>query len=177
MVIDVYIFHFINGFAGRWMPLDYLGIFFARYFEYVLLLSLLISLAVNFKRYWRMVVEALVASVFVRFILVSFFYWLHFRARPFVNNDVNLLVAYDSAKTALPSGHASFYFALSTIIYAYNKKAGILFYVGSFMIVLGRVFVGIHWPSDILAGGVLGVVMGLVLNALFKKINLLKNEN
>jgi len=177
MVIDIYIFHIINGFAGRWMTLDYLGIFFARYFEYILLLSLLISLVANFKKYWRMVIEALIASIFVRFILAGVFYWLHFRARPFVHNSVNLLIDYDASKTSLPSGHASFYFALSTIIYAYNKRAGILFYVGSFMIVLGRVFVGIHWPSDILAGAIFGILMGLVLNKLFKKIKLLKYEN
>ncbi|MCX6719619.1 MAG: phosphatase PAP2 family protein, partial [Candidatus Staskawiczbacteria bacterium] len=66
-------------------------------------------------------------------------------------------------------GHASFYFALSTIVYYYNKKLGIFFYVCSIFIVLSRIFAGVHWPSDILAGAILGVLIGWALNKLFRK--------
>ena len=174
--LDLYIFNIINGFAGRWPGVDFIGIFFGKYFEYILLVGLVIALLKNFKKYWRMVVEALVAGVFVRFALVEIIRRVYFRPRPFVYHHVNLLIPYSAEEASFPSGHASFYFALSTIIYGYNKKAGILFYIGSFLIVLGRVFVGIHYPADILGGAVLGVVMGLILNKLFKKISL-KNEN
>lgn len=175
--LDLYLFNVINGFAGRWPGLDFIGIFFAKYFEYVLLVCLLIALAKNFKKYWRMVAEALVAAVFVRFVMAEIIRRVYFRPRPFVYNHVNLLIPHSASEASFPSGHASFYFALSTIIYGYNKKAGILFYIGSFFMVISRVFVGIHWPSDILAGAVLGIVMGLVLNLLFKKVNLSKSGN
>lgn len=168
MVLDVELFNFINGFAGRWPWLDAIGIFFAVWAGYILLFSLAVFLWVDFKKYWRPITEALVAALFVRFILVEFFHWFHFRLRPFVLHNIHLLIPYDSQQTAFPSGHASFYFALSTIIYMYNKKAGIVFYTVSFFIVLARVFVGVHWPSDILAGALVGVVMGLVLNKIFK---------
>ncbi len=174
MKIDLIIFNWINGLAGKWQLLDALGIFFAKYFEYVLLALLVLFLAVNFRKYWRMVAQAVLAAFFVRFVLVNIFYLLHFRARPFANGYVESLVAYDSLRTAFPSGHASFYFALATIIYGYNKKAGIAFYIGSFLIVLARIFVGLHWPSDILAGAVLGILMGWVLNKVFKIIHPLK---
>ncbi len=172
MILDLEIFNFINGFAGRWPWLDALGIFCAVYLGYVLLFCLAVFLVKDFKKYWRMVLGALAAALFVRFVLVQSFYLLKFRLRPFVNNNhVNFLISYDPHATAFPSGHASFYFALSTIIYRYHKKAGILFYLASFFIVLGRVFVGVHWPSDVVAGAVVGIVMGLILNKLFRKIN------
>lgn len=169
--IDLYLFNIINGLAGTWPGLDFLGIFFAEYFEYFLLFCLLLFLLKDVKKYWRMVAEALVAAVFVRFVMAEIIRRIYFRPRPFVYHHVNLFISYSAKEASFPSGHASFYFALSTIIYGYHKKAGIVFYCGSALIVISRVFVGIHWPSDILAGAVLGIVMGLVLNSVFKKIH------
>lgn len=171
MNIDLYFFSFINGLAGRWPWLDWAGIFLAKYFEYVLLFCLVLFLAKDFKKYWRMVAEAFIAAIFVRFVLAEIIRRIWFRPRPFVDNHVNLLIPHNANEASFPSGHASFYFALSTIIYTYNKKAGILFYIASFLISFARIFVGIHWPSDILAGAVIGTAMGLILNKLFKKIN------
>lgn len=170
MELDLYLFSIMNGIVGKWVWLDTIGIFFARYFEYFLLAFLLILLARNFRKYWRMTAEAFVAAVFVRFVLVEIIRRVFFRPRPFVYNQINLLVSHSANEPSFPSGHASFYFALSTIIYGYNKRLGILFYISSFLIVVSRIFVGIHWPSDIVAGAILGIAMGLILNKLFKRI-------
>lgn len=169
MNLDLYIFNLINWFAGKWAWLDYLGMFFAQYFEYFLWLCLLLFLVVSFKKYWRMVLEAVIAAVLTRFVLTAIIRWLWFRPRPFVALNFIPLINQSAKEASFPSGHASFYFALSTIVYCYNKKAGILFYIGSFLIVIARVFVGIHWPLDILAGAVLGVLTGWILNWLFRK--------
>jgi len=118
-----------------------------------------------------MIVESLIAAIIVRFVIVEIARLLWFRARPFVDHSVHLLLPSQSPQEAsFPSAHASFYFALSTIVYLYNKKLGIFFYIVSFLIVIARVFTGVHWPSDVLAGAVLGIAMGLVLNKIFKKI-------
>lgn len=166
--MDWYLFQLINQFALRFFWLDSLGIFFAGYFEFVLLFALLVFLAVRFQKYWKMAVEAMLSAVLVRLVIVNIIRWIWHRPRPFVEHKVNLLLQHADAG-AFPSGHAAFYFAIATIVFLYNKKAGILFFIASFLISLGRVFVGIHWPADILAGAAVGILSGLLIYKLSKK--------
>ncbi|MDP2741722.1 MAG: phosphatase PAP2 family protein [bacterium] len=170
MNLDLYILNLINGLAGKWTGLDYLAIFFAEYFEYFLLLLLFLFFILRVKKYWKIVFISLSSAVISRFVVAEIIRFLWFRPRPFVENSVNLLINHDPTESSFPSGHASFYFALSTAIYFYNKKLGILFYIGTFLIVISRVFVGIHWPSDILAGALLGIFIGWLTNRVFKRI-------
>src|SRR3989344_3105578 len=135
MNVDLYFFNLINSLALKWYWLDFIGFIIAKYSEYVLVVILVLFLAINFKKYWRMILEAVAAAVFTRFVLAEIIRWLWFKPRPFVTNSVNLLLDYDAKKASFPSGHAVFYFTLSTIVYFYNKKIGIVFYIASSIIV------------------------------------------
>lgn len=183
MNIDLTIFNVIHNLAGRNALLDWLGVFCAEYLGYVLILFLfayafykMVSNQKNqkqsaweiYKNNFKMVVEALVAAGFTRFVLAEIIRKLMFRARPFVQLNLQPLINQSPLEASFPSGHATFFFALSTIVYFYNKKMGVWFYIASILIVLGRVFVGIHWPSDILAGAILGILVGWALNYLFR---------
>jgi len=159
---DYFIFNGVNQFTLKWSWLDTLGIFFAKYLGYLLILCLLLFLAINFRKYCKMVVLALVSAGISRFVIVGFIRWLWQRPRPFIGNDVNLLLTHNAA--SFPSGHAAFFFGLSTIVFFHHKKIGILFFIASFLIGLARVFVGIHWPSDILAGVVIGIFSGWLVH-------------
>lgn len=168
--MDRIIFNFINQYAGEWQVLDYLAIFFAKYFEYVLLFILLVFFVRKFRKNFPIMLQAIFAAIISRFVMANIIRGLWFRARPFVQHNVNLLFSYDAGEASFPSGHASFYFALSTIIYFYNKRLGIGFFIGSFLICLARIFSGIHWPSDILAGILVGIITALIVHASFKFI-------
>ncbi len=149
--------------------MDGMAIFFAKYFEYILILVLLLFLVKNLKKYWPMVVQAFSAAILSRFVITNIIRWLWQRPRPFVENHVNLLLNYNPTEPSFPSGHAAFYFAIATIVYFYNKKAGIIFFVASFLISIARVFSGIHWPSDILAGALVGIFSGWLIILLSRK--------
>jgi len=164
--MDLFLFQQINQFANKWLWLDTLGIYLAEYFEYVVVFCLLLFL-LKLKKYWKMVFQAIISAVLARFVIVELIRWLWPRPRPFVENNVNSLLIHNTA--AFPSGHAAFFFALSTIVYFYNKKIGILFFLASFLICLARVFTGIHWPLDILAGAVIGVLSGWLIHKISKK--------
>lgn len=167
--MDLLLFQKVNQFASRWLCLDTLAIFFAKYFEYVLILCLLFFLIRNLKKYWPMILQAFLAAILARFVIVEIIRYFLPKSRPFVENHVNLLIPYNQYESSFPSGHAAFYFALSTVVYSYNKKAGSLFFLASFLIVLSRVFVGIHWPSDIIVGALIGIFSGWLIIILSRK--------
>lgn len=164
---DFYIFQKINQFAGNWHWLDLTSIFFAKYVGYILIFLLFLFLLKNWKKYWRMVFWAFFSAVLSKFIICELIRFIWKRPRPFVENSVHLLLSH-SPTPSFPSDHAAFYFALSTIVYFYNKKAGTLFLVASFFIGLARIFCGLHWPLDILGGAVIGVFSGWISFSLSK---------
>lgn len=169
MSLDLYLFGTINELAGKHLWLDTLGIFFAQYFEYVLIVSLAVFLLLNFRKYVFMVLESLFAAVLAKEIFVDIIRQLIPKTRPFVENQVNLLIEHPITPT-FPSAHAAFYFALSTIIFFYNKKAGLLFLISAFLISIARVFAGVHWPLDIFIGALIGIISALIVSKVAKKL-------
>jgi undecaprenyl-diphosphatase len=167
-MFDYLVFEKINSLAGKYPVLDAMAIFFAKYFDYFLIFIVFLFLLKNFKKYWRPVVKTVSAGVLARLGFTEIIRFFYKRPRPFVENKVNLLFNHSSS-SSFPSGHAAFYFAVSIIIYSYNKKAGYLFFIASFLISLSRVFVGIHWPSDILGGAIVGIISGIIILKLFSK--------
>lgn len=85
--------------------------------------------------------------------------WLSPAARPFValSDIVPLIKVSDSS--AFPSGHAAFFFALGIAVYSLDRRLGQWLIAGAALISAARVMAGVHWPSDILAGLVLALVV------------------
>ncbi|MFH1424033.1 MAG: phosphatase PAP2 family protein [Candidatus Nealsonbacteria bacterium] len=162
--MDYFIFQQINGLAGRSVCLDSLGIFFAEYLIYILGGAALLLFRKNLRR----IIWAGLAVVLAKFGIAELIRLFWLRPRPFVENNVNLLVEV-AAKPSFPSGHASVCFALSFVVYHYHKKAGIAFFAASFLISIARVFVGVHWPLDILGGAVVGILAGWIIIKISQK--------
>ncbi|MBI2626368.1 MAG: phosphatase PAP2 family protein [Candidatus Nealsonbacteria bacterium] len=159
--MDYILFQKINSLAGKWAYLDATGIFFAKYLGYIL--AVLVFLL--FWRKWKIIFQVFLAAIIARLGIVELIRWLWEGPRPFVENNVNLLLEH-SDSGSFPSGHAAFSFALSTVVYFYNKKVGALAFAASFLISISRVFAGIHWPSDILAGALVGIFSGWLVKIL-----------
>ncbi len=89
--------------------------------------------------------------------------------RPFVLFDeVNPLFVHGNLDS-FPSGHAMFFATLATSLFFVNKKLGIFFAFIALVVGLSRVISGVHFPIDILAGYISGIIIGLFFNYIFKK--------
>lgn len=156
--MNLYLFQKINGLVGQYFLLDNVAIFFAKYLGY----GLAVLLVVLFYKNYKIIFQAFLAAVIARFFFVELIRWFWPINRPFVENNVLLLIEH-AANGSFPSGHAAFFFALSTVIYFYNRKIGALFLGASFLIALARIFVGVHWPADILAGASIGILSACLI--------------
>ena len=63
---------------------------------------------------------------------------------------------------SFPSAHASSSFACATAMTRVAPEAAVLFLLAA-VISLGRPYLGMHYPSDVLAGAALGVAVGLAV--------------
>ena len=146
--------------------MDAIIIFFGQYFGYILVG--LLALFLLKKRYTRLVLEMLVAAILSRGIITEAIRFFFPQDRPFVENGATPLIEH-AASSSFPSGHASLFFALGTVLYFYNKKAGILFLLASAAIGIARVAAGLHWPIDIIAGALIGIGSGWIVVKLSHK--------
>lgn len=161
MELDIQLFYLLNNLAGQSPFLDGIIVFCASYLAYLLIvvfLALVFFSAYSNREKWELLIVAGIASIIARFGITELIRFFYHRPRPFlVLPDVHALFT-DSA-WSFPSGHATFFFALSTAVYLYNKKWGIWFFIATVFITLGRVISGVHYPSDILGGAAIGIVV------------------
>lgn len=159
--LDLRLFQLINGWAGRVAWLDELMRLLIN--DYLIPTAIsLILLALWFdgplpgrRQNQQAVVRAALAVGLANSVVRLYDVWF-FRARPFTDHDVTLLF-YRPTVSAFPSVPATTAFAFAAAVWPYNRRAGIVLFVMAGLWGFARVFGGVHWPSDIVAGAVVGI--------------------
>lgn len=99
------------------------------------------------------------------------------RARPcHLDETVELLVKRPSSFSC-PSTHSAWAFAAATSILLYFRKTGIGVMVVAALIGFSRMYLFVHFPTDVLFGAVLGIVLALVTVKIQKLVNKKINRN
>ena len=84
------------------------------------------------------------------------------RSRPcWINTDFNLLIA-NPKDYSFPSGHALSSTIAATVITLYRKKWGIIVIPITALMAFSRLYLYVHFPTDILGGIVRGIIIGYV---------------
>lgn len=91
------------------------------------------------------------------------------RSRPcWIDHTVNMLISVP-ADYSFPSGHTMSSFAAAAVIMHTDKKWGIAAYILAFLIAFSRLYLYVHFPTDVIAGAVIGTAIGLAVCAAFRK--------
>jgi undecaprenyl-diphosphatase len=62
---------------------------------------------------------------------------------------------------SLPSLHASNFFAMAAVAWAAGRRLGIAAVAVAAVVALSRVYLGVHWPTDVIAGAAWGTACGI----------------
>ena len=88
------------------------------------------------------------------------------RPRPCqIDTAFPLLVSRPSS-SSFPSTHSAWAFGGATAIFLQHKKAGIAAYVAAVLIGFSRLYLFLHFPTDVLFGALMGVALGFVADRL-----------
>jgi undecaprenyl-diphosphatase len=152
------VFQFIHQLAGRHIVLDYLGIFFAQYLPYFLVAAFLVLAYYQYgwRRKLYVFAEGAIAVIISRGLVTEIIRLFIHVPRPFSFYNFTPLIP--EAGWGFPSGHAAWFFALSLTVYYVNKKWGWWFFGLSVLMGIARIYVGVHWPLDIIGGAIVGLL-------------------
>lgn len=184
MGLDIKLLYFLNDFTGQSRLFDVLVVFLASYLQYFIIVTFLLMLyfSASLKgKKIRVLGVTIIAAIVARLGVTELIRFFYHRPRPFIDHQLRVLVSEN--RWSFPSGHSAFFFAMATAIYLYNKKWGVGFFVAAVLINVSRVIAGVHYPSDILGGLVVGILTAYVVFYLLEskkiknKINSLINHN
>lgn len=176
--IDSDLFLFLNGLhAERW---DTVMIAITHMWVWIPLYLLLIYWAVRQygKRCWwvfvALAVVVLCSDQLSAHVCKPFFQ----RLRPCFNPDfqgiIHLPKGLAGGKYGFVSSHAANTFAvaafLTPVLRNYRPWPAIVLYLWAFLSSYSRIYIGFHYPSDILCGAVLGMFVGMILWKVFQLI-------
>jgi undecaprenyl-diphosphatase len=149
----------INGLAGHDRVLDATMLACARYLIYLVFAVAAVWLArAAWQRQWHSS-AAFVANLVLAFLLLLVAAHLIVEQRPFVTHQVTQLLPH-AANQSFPSDHttAASAIAFGFMLFTRWRKTGAMLLVAALVLGFARVYVGVHYPLDILGGVIIAAM-------------------
>jgi undecaprenyl-diphosphatase len=155
------LFKSINRRSGHYSPIDFLMILISNQIRYVFILVLVVCFFRN-DSYKKATFNAGISaglSLMIHSVIKLFF----FKPRPFVKRRVGILIP-SKMDSTFPSKHTLLVFAISTSLFLYQRVLGSIMWILSVFTGFSRIWVGHHYPSDIIGSAVIATMTSLIVD-------------
>lgn len=164
--MNMELFRVINNLANKSAVLDKIMIFFSKDVPYIFMaiIAIVFILGITKKNsnYRKAAVNTFVITV-INLILSFIIGGIYYVDRPFVHNKVNLL--FDHTQDAsFPSDHATGTMSIALGLKKYNKTFSIILTIISIIVGFSRVYVGHHYPMDVVGAYIMVYITGYIYN-------------
>lgn len=168
MSFETSLFQIIYTLQGISGILDVLFVFLAKYLPYIVSIAvgLFIVLHKNIREKFYMLFFIVLSLIFSRGILTETIRYFYAKPRPFEFFGFSPLIS--GTSYSFPSGHAAFFFALAFALWIFDKKWGKWIFIFAIVNGFARVVAGLHWPTDIFGGLVIGGISVYAVYLLLK---------
>lgn len=124
----------------------------------------------------QQIISILISSIIAMFFARGLSLTLPFRLRPLHEKGLDFLLPHgmvslhSSGWSSMPSDHAVLFFSLATGIFFISKKLGLFtFFYTILFIAVPRIYLGLHYPTDIIFGAIVGIVIAVLGNVYISK--------
>lgn len=170
--MDVRFFTALHKYAGKSKTLDALGVFCAEILPFLMIAIITLFSFSSLSPYNWTLFAKVSASIGIAVLVARALKILFGTQRP-ISHDTVISSPLVKSKVvhAFPSGHSSVAFAIATsVFFATTPTIGVAFFIMAIFVSLGRVFVGVHWPSDIIGGAFIGILSAVSIHFIIYKL-------
>ncbi|MFL0405172.1 undecaprenyl-diphosphatase [Bacillus nitratireducens] len=171
--LNIDAFRAINDLGKQYSSLNSTMVFLAEYMVYFLGLIIMAYWFTQSRKNKMMIIQAMVAFGTAE-IIGKLAGNLHLNYQPFaVLPNVNKLVDH-AVDNSFPSDHTILFFSICFSFWLVRKKTGWLWLVLAFCVAISRIWVGVHYPFDVVTGALIGIISALFSYWLTPKITSIK---
>ncbi len=160
--IDVWVFRAFNIRGGhvKWLDMFMLGSTQLGNGIFAFILALLFYIEID-----KLLAYEVVLGTLTLWLIVELLKVIIRRKRPFSRLDDIRIVGSRARGHSFPSGHTSQAFFMATLLFQhfnFGLLSGLALYAIALLVGVTRLYLGMHYPRDVLAGSILGTAWGLV---------------
>lgn len=160
--IDVWVFKIFNMIGHRTPWLDWMMLSFSQIGNGLSAMAIALVLFINGN---HLLAYELALGTLSLWLVVAFMKALIHRTRPYIKLNNSRIVGSLASGCSFPSGHTSQSFFMATLLVHYfqeNTSLWPLLYSMALLVGITRIYVGMHYPRDVIGGAILGTAWGLV---------------